>query len=168
MGWININNWIALTKTEEKTVWKKVYKDFKFKPSISKFPSFDVPSPFISYNISAYRNWSGDKDEYEKVYKDLEDKSLLAFQELTNKDEYFYALDWQHPCYWVNPFIEFPRDEFNEWIIPVFPDGDYYFFIQKDFKWGFLGHPWEKTITIFGKGLIQVFEKINQKCLTQF
>jgi hypothetical protein len=88
---------------------------------------------------------------------------LFAFQELTNDNEYFYALDWNHPCYWVNSFLEFPRDEFNEWIIPIFPDGDYYFFIQKDFNWGFFGHPWEGTITLFGKELIQAIEKNKPK-----
>jgi len=44
-------------------------------------------------------------------------------------------------------------------MIPVFPNGDYYFFIQKDFKWGYLGHPWEESITIFGEELIESFER---------
>jgi hypothetical protein len=165
LGGINIFNWIELTQSEEKNVWKKVFNEFQFKPSISKFPSFIVPSPFITYDISPYRNWSGELEEYEEIYKDLEEKSLFAFQALTNDNEYFYALDWQHPCYWVNPFLEFPRDEFNEWIIPILPEGDYYFFIQKEFNWGFLGHPWEETITVFGKELIQVFEKNNPRML---
>jgi hypothetical protein len=32
------------------------------------------------------------------------------------------------------------------------------FFIDKDFEWGLLGHPWERTITIFGKELIKGFK----------
>lgn len=32
-------------------------------------------------------------------------------------------------------------------------------FIQKDFKWGYLGHPWEESITIFGEELIESFER---------
>lgn len=136
-----------------------LYRKFKFKPSITKFPSFKVPKPFIIYDISRYYNWLKELDEFKMLYSNLEEKSLLAFQELTKEDEYFYALDWQHTCYWVNPFLEFPRDEFNEWLVPIFPDGDYYFFLQKEFKWGLLGHPWEKTIAIFGEDLIQAFEK---------
>lgn len=31
--------------------------------------------------------------------------------------------------------------------------------ISLGFEWGFLGHPWEETITIFGKGLFNSFEK---------
>ena len=164
LGGSNINNWIELKESEEQAVWKKVYKDFKFKPSITKFPSFKVPSPFITYDISVYNNWSGDFKEFDEIYKDLEEKSLCAFKELTNNDEYFYALDWQHPSYWGNSFLKFPKDEeFDEWTIPIFPDGDYYFFIQKEFNWGLLGHPWEQTITIFGKDLIQAFKKHNPR-----
>jgi hypothetical protein len=158
-GGIYINNWIELTPSEEEKVWKRVYIEFQFKPSTSEFPSFFVPNPFITYDISTYLNGSLDDVEWDFNYADLEEKALLAFQNVTSNDEYFYALDWHHPCYWVNPFLEFPRDEFNEWTIPIFPNGDYYFFIQKDFNWGFLGHPWEKTITIFGKELIKAFQK---------
>ncbi len=49
----------------------------------------------------------------------------------------------------INAFKEFPRDDLDRWIIPAVPDGDYYFFIQKEFKWGILSHPWEKTITVW-------------------
>lgn len=45
----------------------------------------------------------------------------------------------------------------------VIQDGNYYFLIQKAFKWGFLSHPWEQTITIFGKGLIDSINKNKPK-----
>ncbi|UYZ24415.1 DUF2716 domain-containing protein [Mesobacillus jeotgali] len=154
-----MNNWIELTQSEEDKVWKQVHTKFLFKPSISAFPSFYVPNPFSTYDISRYLNGSLDLEELDFNYKDLEEKAISAFQKVTNNGEYFYSLDWQHPGYWVNPFLEFPKDEFNEWIIPIVPDGDYNFFIQEDFQWGFLGHPWEGSITIFGKELIEAFEK---------
>lgn len=63
------------------------------------------------------------------------------------------------------------KNEFDEWTVPIFPNGDYYFFIHKDFEWGYLGHPWERTITVFGKELIKGFEKhrprMFQKILRQ-
>ena len=154
-----MNNWIELSDSESDLVWDMVYGKFKFKPSRSNFPSFKVPKPFITYDISSYFCWSGDVEEIKWLYRNLEEKSLLAFRELTNENEYVYALDWQHPCYWVNPFLAFPRDEFNEWLVPIFPNGDYYFFLQREFNWGLLGHPWEKSIIVFGHELIQALEK---------
>jgi hypothetical protein len=150
-----MKNWVPFSEKEYDQIWERIYRDFKFEPSISEFPSFKVPYPFITYDVSDYFGESVDLDAYD----DLEEKALLVFKENTSFNEYILALDWQHECYWVNPNVKFERDEFGEWIIPIFPNGDYYFFIQKDFKWGFLGHPWEKSITIFGKELINGFGK---------
>ncbi|MCO0600445.1 DUF2716 domain-containing protein [Peribacillus butanolivorans] len=158
-----MGNWIELSTLEYKEVWDRIYDAFKFEPGMSDFPSFEVPNPFITYDVSKYLNVSVDLDTYDEIYNDLEEKSLIVFQELTQKNEYMYALDWQHPGYWINPRLEFPKSEFDEWTVPIFPNGDYYFFIHKNFEWGLLGHPWERTITIFGKELIKVFEKHQPK-----
>lgn len=148
-----MQNWQKLTNAEYKKVWNFIYEELDFKPSISYFPSFQVPNPFITYDISDFYGESVDLD----VFDDLEEKALDAFKDSTLVDEYILALDWHHECYWINPRSEFEKDGFGEWTIPIFPNGDYYFFIQKDFKWGFLGHPWENSITIFGKELIDSF-----------
>ncbi|PEZ04819.1 sugar epimerase [Bacillus sp. AFS018417] len=162
-----MKNWLELSNAEYDEVWDKIYEDFRFEPSESVFPSFKVPSPFITYDVSKYFGGFQKLDYYDE----LEEKSLLAFKGITRKDEYIYALDWQHECYWINPHLEFQKNEFDEWTVPIFPDGDYYFFIHKDFEWGYLGHPWERTITVFGKGLIDGFEKhkprMFQKILRQ-
>ncbi|MYL33603.1 DUF2716 domain-containing protein [Pontibacillus yanchengensis] len=46
---------------------------------ISEFPSFKVPSPYITYDISYYFVQSEDLDTYEE----LEEKALLIFQNNT-------------------------------------------------------------------------------------
>ncbi|MGH0552063.1 DUF2716 domain-containing protein [Bacillus pretiosus] len=150
-----MESWMEFTDKEDGQILDQIYCELKFSPSVSIFPSFKVPSPFVTYDISQYFGELVDL----KVFDDLESKAIQAFKEKTVSNEYIKALDWQHECYWVNPHLEFERNEFNEWIIPLFPNGDYYFFIQKDFKWGYLGHPWEKSITIFGKELIGSFEQ---------
>jgi len=160
-----MKNWIELSSVEYREVWDRIYDKFNFKPSVSNFPSFEVPSPFITYDTSLYSNGSVDIDTYNEIYSEFEEKSLLVFQERIQKNEYLYALDWQHPCYWINPHLEFLKNEFDEWTVPIFPDGDYYFFIHKNFEWGLLGHPWEKTITIFGIELIKGFEEHQPRML---
>lgn len=150
-----MKNWIPFTEQEEDQIWNRLSRNFKFEPSTSNFPSFEVPHPFITYDISDFFGESADLEAFDN----LEEKALDAFKESILDDEYILALDWQHECYWVNPHLEFERDEWGEWKIPFFPNGDYYFFIQKDFKFGFLGHPWERSITVFGKELINAFDK---------
>jgi hypothetical protein len=154
-----MTNWIPLNEIEYRKVWDRLNNDFNFEPSISKFPSFHSPSPYNTYDISSI--WGS--LEHDELYLDLENKFLLYFQELTQHDEYLFALDWQHECYLINAFKEFPRDDLDRWIIPAVPDGDYYFFIQKEFKWGILSHPWEKTITVFGNEILEVLKKNKPK-----
>jgi hypothetical protein len=150
-----MKNWIKLSDKDYREVWDKVYKEFEFEPSTSTFPSFKVATPFVTYDISQYVDLQHEFD----IYDDLEEKALTTFKKITAHDEYIYALDWQHESYLMNPNLEFHKDEFDEWLIPIFPNGDYYFFTQKDFRWGYLGHPWERTITVFGQEIIDVFEK---------
>jgi len=39
--------------------------------------------------------------------------------------------------------------------VTIFPDGDYYAFLRHDFSMGTFGHPWERTLCVFGKALIE-------------
>lgn len=132
-------------------MWSRFCKDFHFQPSTKTFPSYRTPSPFIKYDISnCYA---------EELIRDFEEKAVKAFQQCTRPGELIYALDWQHDCYLVNPSLEFPRHVpwrvgNEDWIVSIHPDGDYHFFLAKDFSWGILGHPWQETITIYGEKLI--------------
>ncbi|MGE7839031.1 DUF2716 domain-containing protein [Viridibacillus arvi] len=47
-----MKNWLELSNAEDEKVWNKIYDELKFEPSIANFPSFKVPTPFITYDIS--------------------------------------------------------------------------------------------------------------------
>ena len=42
-------------------------------------------------------------------------------------------------------------------------NGDYYFFIDVNFHFGYLGHPWQQKVWIYGKKLIEEFKKADLK-----
>ena len=42
------------------------------------------------------------------------------------------------------------------------PDGDYYFFIEENFEFGYLGHPWREEVWICGEALINKVEEVYQ------
>ncbi|MDQ0874610.1 hypothetical protein QFZ77_003269 [Paenibacillus sp. V4I3] len=140
-----MDNWISLSNELYRHVWDKFYEDFNFNPSVysSDWPSFSLPTPYITYKITNYTDEDID---------DLERKCVACLKVVTEPDEYLYALDWQHESFHYNPHLGPPRT------ISFYPDGDYYLFINKDFLWGYLGHPWEHTISIFGVELIHQFE----------
>lgn len=84
--------------------------------------------------------------------------------------ERLYALDWHHSNFLYDPQDQeeqqslFVRDEryqgggYNAYFPPYIPDGDYYFFLAKDFRMGYLGHPWRQEVWIFGERLTEAFQ----------
>ncbi len=69
-----------------------------------------------------------------------------------------YALNWQHDCYSFLPELPFEKDQFDEWLIPIFPNGDYLFFLTKNFQNGVFADGINLSISIFGKDIIREFE----------
>lgn len=77
--------------------------------------------------------------------------ALRAFVWLVG-DEELIALDWQHPAYRYSPARQAISSEAAR--APVFPDGDYYVHSTPSFTWGTFGHPWQQTLTIWGRPLL--------------
>ena len=63
------------------------------------------------------------------------------------------VLDWQHQAYAFRPAEQLLSDE-PRWAVPVYPDGDYYTFLTPDHTAGTFGHPWERTLCVFGHPLV--------------
>ena len=94
---------------------------------------------------------------FEKFNSNLENKFVSIFKTLTKKKgERMYALDWQHQCYSFNPFLPFKKyGHPGRWEIPAFPNGDHHFFLTKDFKNGIFGDGIHKSISFFGKEMVE-------------
>lgn len=164
--------WRILEEDESGKVWDKVYNNFKFSPSVKKsITPFKFKTPVDIYDISTSLIWQDNKEINEKI--------RLALIVCMIDDDYMYALDWQHTSFRYNPRIidnfkypvfikyEIPIknehvnwDGYNVWFPTFYPNGDYYFFIAKDFTWGYLTHPWLERAYIFGDCLKKMFKKI--------
>jgi hypothetical protein len=143
-----MNNFRNIDEKEQCEVWDKFYNLFNFKPSTTIFPGISTSRPELKFDI---------ENCYSKVYPfvQLEQWALKLFRNITKPTERLYALDWHHQCYDFDPRQKMEKDKFDEWIVPVFPNGDYYIFLTKDFKNVWFGHPWEKTITLIGQEIVK-------------
>ncbi|MBM2574772.1 DUF2716 domain-containing protein [Jannaschia sp. Os4] len=126
----------------------------KFRPSISVFPGFEEPRPSVTYGIEAA--WTGLTAADTQVLTDLETKALAAFRAAAGPACTLWALDWQHACYAFRPSAARPDDP---WPIPALPDGDYHLFLDPGLRFGWLGHPWEQTICLFGAPLLAALKR---------
>jgi hypothetical protein len=120
--------------------WDRFDGRFHFHATVRpEAPGIDEPAPFVTYGF-------GSPLDLEAI-DELHDVALAAMRECTRPGERIIALDWQHQGYWFSPHAP-PSDR---WPISFWPDGDYHVFLAVDFSWGAFGHPWERTICIFGE-----------------
>lgn len=149
---------MILDDKEYDKVWNRVYKELGFTPNIDlNVKPFTINKPYVIYDIS--------KITEECYYDNDNDIITNAFINCTEQGELLYALDWQHEGFKVDPRNneEIIRDKSIERFPDYYPDGDYSFFIDCDFKFGYLAHPWHRKIWIFGTKLIKEFNKISDK-----
>jgi hypothetical protein len=134
-------------------IWDKIDKDFEFNPSIN----LDVIPFKFKIKVQCYTLDSFWTLKQEHLVNEI-------FKEISNEE--IYALDWQHESFIFNPheYRNFAREWYDEsrdvnvYFPSYYPNGDYYFFIAKDFSYGLLGHPWRDEIYVFGDRLMELFE----------
>lgn len=133
------------------SIWDRVYNEFGFRTKNEEVP-FRFTIVYKIYKLKSVWN-----EEQELIVNEI-------FKRLSMDD--IYALDWQHDCFEFNPKEEIPLDynyydeerQCNVYFPSYYPNGDYHFFISKDWKYGILGHPWRKEIYVFGESLIEQIE----------
>lgn len=78
-----------------------------------------------------------------------------------------YALDWHHDCFLFDPNERIPTGyeyyddarNCNVYFPEYYPNGDYHFFVSKDWTLGLYGHPGRKELIVAGEELILAIEK---------
>ena len=160
---------MLLNEQETRAVWDRVEKELHFRPDVQyrghsllwwKRP-FRLPRPWAVYALD------GVTEEQIGQTKDAVKGCLLA---VTEPGERLYALDWQHAAFLFDPRkdeeqrpvtqVDENGEEWDAAFPFYYPDGDYYFFLDESFRFGYLGHPWRKEIWVFGEELLPEIEKI--------
>lgn len=151
--------WEELNTIEYKSAWDFVYGKLSFK-SKEKSKLIALPTPCVCFDISNFY----DDGFQEELYDDLHEFVIRQFQ-VISKGEKVYALNWQHDCYFFYPKLSVDRDEFDEWLVPVFPNGDYIFFLTSDFTNGIFADGINLKISFWGKEIVDAIEMDKPKML---
>jgi hypothetical protein len=154
-----MKNFRKLNSEEYDKAWDMFYDLFHFKPSINEFPAISTEKIQLKFNISKCFSEDFPFDKLEQFAIDL-------FTSISKPGDRLYALDWQHECYDFDPRMQPDRNDFDEWIVPALPNGDYYIFLTKDFNNVWFGHPWERTITLIGDDIVKQGRLLNNGLFT--
>jgi hypothetical protein len=94
---------------------------------------------------------------FEAQESDLTLKTLRALRHCTTDGERVYALDWNHPCYYFDPHAVITDATRDSWAVPVLPNGDDFYYLALDLRFGILSRFNSRTICVFGKELLNAF-----------
>ena len=158
---------MLLSDEQYRKVWDKVDDTLHFCPSVdTRITPFAIAAPYKVYDIRSSEETAPD---------DIEQLITQTFINCTSPGEQLYALDWQHSAFLFDPRIPVTQKSVYLGEHPFlpghglyahfpcyYPDGDYYFFIDEQFRFGYLSHPWREEIWIFGECLIAEFDKVYE------
>lgn len=150
-----------LEEPEERAIWDRVYEELQFRPSVrEKGPPFRLPEPWAVHRLPYF--------PIDEQYEVFEAAVREAFSASLGEDDWIYALDWNHSGFRYDPrqpitgrsfWVEDRRYSgggYNAYFPDFYPDGDYYFFVQRELNWGWLGHPWRREIWLYGEPLVSL------------
>lgn len=146
----------AWREADYESIWTPFDEKFRFRASTTKWPGFKEPPNSITYHIG---HVYGDPERYKRLTLDLSRKLVSALRRCLKPHEFVYALDWQHPTYRFWPHAPFEYTSEDDWPVPALPNGDYYIFIDPGLTIGVLGHPWEQSMCVFGRRLLDAFKQ---------
>lgn len=156
---------MQLNPDDENWVYAFIHETLQFMPSVRKedfFLPFSVNRPFSVYDISSMSD-----EQFERLYE----LAPQAIQNCLKPGHMIYAIDWNHNtvlydplnpgnAYSSYPAIPFYTKNHLGYYFGFYPDGDYYFYIDRYGTFGYLSHPWREEVWIFGLPLVNEFEKI--------
>jgi len=166
---VNAAAWEPLSRVADEPAWYWVHDKLRFWPSTfaHDWPGFHEPAPSVAWDLSAggYDRASAEfrLGPYAADEHDVARSVLRALRETTAEDDWLWVLHWQHQSY---KFWPHRMSENDPWPVPVFPRGDYHLFLAADFSYGTLGHPWERTLCVFGGKLLPAVERHADGILT--
>lgn len=159
---------MRLSKEDECWIDTFLNETLHFKPDGDKdafFLPFAINRPFSVYDISDMSEEQGDL---------LYELAPQAIQNCLKPGYRIYAVDWNHNTVLYDPLNPATAQSTHPtspsftknglaYFLGFYPDGDYYFFIDRYGAFGYLSHPWREEVWIFGISLVEEFEKIYRQ-----
>ncbi|WP_339155543.1 DUF2716 domain-containing protein [Actinomadura luteofluorescens] len=161
--------WVRLSDSDQDRAWRAFEESTSFRPSGRPDQGTGIlePSPSVTWDLARERPTFSEWLWHFAV--DPGDVNVLfheAFKACVDRDEWLYVMDWRHPCYRFWPHRLSKPEDYESWVVPVFPDDDYYIFLSQDLSFGTFGHPWEASLCAYGERLLEAVEARNTGVLS--
>ena len=160
--------WVELDWDAGKVLWAGFADRYQFRASISPggWPAIVEPTPSVVWDLRPV--FEGDyPGGFTAGSREVAGLVLGTVQDCTEWWESIVFHDWVHPSCLFRPHKVDEPEEVPGWDVGgLFPNGDYTIFVGRDYAFGILGHPWERSLCVFGQTAMAAFATRNQGILT--
>ncbi|WP_246594970.1 DUF2716 domain-containing protein [Actinoplanes auranticolor] len=143
--------WQPIPMDADDRYWDLFYQRFAFRPGMASWPAIDEPRPSVTFDLGPI--FAGSHPQFMAGTAAINSLALVALTRVLEPDASVVVLDWQHQTYRFWPHL-FACQPDQRWPTTVVPNGDYYIFLTEDMSTGTFGHPWERTLCVFGEQLV--------------
>ncbi|GAA2590883.1 hypothetical protein GCM10010435_81980 [Winogradskya consettensis] len=143
--------WEPISMDVDDAYWDPFYQRFNFRPSMYQWPAITEPEPSVTIDLGPI--FDAGHAQFGAGASAINSLALVALTRVLGSDTSLVVLDWQHQSYRFWPHL-FACQPDPQWATTVFPNGDYYIFLTEDMTTGTFGHPWERTLCVFGEPLV--------------
>ena len=164
---MQVEAWGELDWDAGDALWADFADRYQFRASTNadKWPSIVEPAPSVVWDLSTV--FTGDyPGGFTAGSRDVAAVVLRTLQDCTQWWDGVVFHDWVHPSRVFRPHTVDEPDEVPGWDVGgLFPNGDYTIFVGRDYTFGILGHPWERSLCVFGEPAVAAFAARNQAIL---
>jgi hypothetical protein len=143
--------WVEVDDAD-RCLWEEFAQRFHFRAGTSpaSWPAIDEPTPSTAWDLSSV--FAGEcLGGFATGVRRVAELVLGTLQDCTVWYESVVFHDWVHPSKVFRPHAAGSVDDVPGWDTGgLFPNGDYTIFVNPGYRFGILGHPWERSLCVFG------------------
>jgi len=160
--------WVELEWDVYKILWAEFPDRFSFGAGVKPedWPAAVEPIPSVAWDLGPIFN-----DQYPVGFaagmRDVAALVLGTLQDCTQWWEHVAFHDWVHPSRLFRPHNGDVPEGVPGWGVGgLFTNGDYTISVSRDYAFGFLEHPWEHSLCVFGEPAVAAFAARNRGVAT--
>jgi hypothetical protein len=161
--------WVGLDPEAGAVLWTEFADRYQFRAGTNpdRWPAIVEPSPSVAWDLGPIFT-GGHPGGFAAGSRAVAALVLGTLQDCTEWPETVVFHDWVHPSHLFRPHSIDEPEEVPGWDVGgLFPNGDYTIFVGRDYSFGILGHPWERSLCVFGVGAVATFAARNRGILTK-
>lgn len=161
--------WAELDWDAGKVLWAEFADRYQFRAGTSpdKWPAIVEPIPSVVWDL--YPVFTGHyPGGFAAGSRGVAALVLDTLRACTEWPETVVFHDWVHPSRLFGPHEVDEPEEVRGWDVGgPFPNCDYTIFVSRDYAFGIVGHPWERSLCVFGESAVAGFAARDQGAFTK-